>query len=109
MHHHIFTVYDTAAEYYMPPFYMQSKGEALRAFMDTASDPQHPFSKHPADFNLFHIGTFDNATATFQIFPAPISLGNALELRKPNETQLFENEVAHQKTNGATDETQPTN
>jgi len=83
MIHNMFTVYDSKAEAYLPPFYEQTKGSALRAFMDTCSRPDHPFYKHPEDYTLFHLGSFDDNDKSFDILRTAEPLGTAIEL-KPN-------------------------
>lgn len=76
----IFAVYDSKVEAYMSPFFMQSRGQAIRAFCDTAEDSSSQIGKHPADFTLFHLGEYDDSNASFSLVPTPISLGVALEL-----------------------------
>nr|QJB19603.1 MAG: nonstructural protein [Microvirus sp.] len=79
----IFTVFDSKAEAYMQPFFMQSKGAAIRAYADLANDSNHTFGKHPEDYTLFEIGSYDEATAAIVSYSTPISLGVAVEhLRK---------------------------
>jgi uncharacterized protein len=78
---HIFTVYDSKTEAYLPPFYAQSKGAALRSFMDAVGDPQHEFAKHAEDYTLFYLGTFDDQSAQFVPQKTPQSLGVAIELK----------------------------
>ncbi len=81
MIHQMFTVFDSKAEAYLPPFYMQTRGAAIRAFQDTVNDPNHAFNKHPADYTLFIIGEFDDSTAAFNIHDVRKSCGNALEFK----------------------------
>lgn len=75
----VFSVYDSKVEAFMNPFFMNSKGEAIRAFSDTVADSKHPFAKHPADYTLFCLGTFDNSTGEFDRLSTPQSLGLAIE------------------------------
>lgn len=75
----IFTVYDTAVEAYMQPFFMRSKGEAIRSFEAACKDPEHNFAKNPTDFVLFWIGSYDDETAQITQDNPPVSLGTALE------------------------------
>lgn len=75
----VFTVYDSAAEAYLPPFYSKALGEALRSFIDTCADPEHSFYKHPNDYTLFHIGEFDDSNCTFELNTSPIAIGHAHE------------------------------
>lgn len=79
MNYKVFTVYDSKAEYYMQPFLFQNIGEAIRAFADTATDPSTTIGRHPGDFTLFQIGTWDNATAIFTSLDANVNLGCAIE------------------------------
>lgn len=83
----IFTVYDCKAEAYLPPFYLSAVGQAYRHFADTASNAEHPFGKHPADYTLFQIGTFDDQHAGIAMLDAKISLGTALEALQLEETE----------------------
>lgn len=78
---HIFTVFDSKTEAYLPPFYAQSKGAALRSFMDAVGDNSHEFAKHAEDYTLFYLGTFDDSTAKFTMNATPQSLGVAIELK----------------------------
>lgn len=73
------TVYDSKGECFMPPNCYKNLGEALREFEECANDPKSKISKWAADYTLFELGTFDEATAKFVIHTAPVSLGNALQ------------------------------
>ena len=64
---------------------MQATGQAMRAFEDTVNDVTTQFGKHPEDFTLFEIGTFDDQTCTFDLYKTNISLAKAIELvSQPN-------------------------
>ena len=76
----IFTVYDSKAEAYMPPFFMQSTGQAMRTFEDTVRDENHAFAKHPEDYTIFELGTFDDANASIEMHKTSIPLAKAIEL-----------------------------
>lgn len=77
-----FTIYDSKAEAYLSPFFMQSKGQALRAFQDAAQDKETQFAKHPSDFTLFEIGEYDDSTGIFTQYENKTSLGLAIEFIK---------------------------
>lgn len=81
----IFCVYDSKMEAYMQPFFLQTKGAALRAWADTVNDPKTQFNKHPGDFTLFEIGEYNDETGTLTNFTAKINLGNALEFKITND------------------------
>jgi len=71
----IFSIYDTKAKAYNTPFYMLQEGQALRGFMDLVNDPQTSISKHPSDYILFMIGTFDDQTSITENTVPPVQLG----------------------------------
>lgn len=78
----MFTVYDSKSETYFKPIFMLTKGEALRAWIDLANDPQTQFCKYPGDFTMFEIGEFNDQNATFSVYESKINLGTALEHKK---------------------------
>lgn len=73
-----FTVYDSASQAYLLPFFCKTSGEAIRMFTDSVADPSTAFSKHPADFTLFEIGGYDDATGIMVANHHQNNLGTAL-------------------------------
>lgn len=59
-----YTLYDSKALTYSPPFYATAHGQAVRLTMDIANDLNTTVGRHPADFTLFQIGMFNDATGT---------------------------------------------
>lgn len=53
---------DTKAAAWMNPLFFQTKAQAIRAFGDAVNDPQGEFQKHPEDYQLYHVGTFNPET-----------------------------------------------
>jgi len=78
----VFSIYDSNAEVFLPPFYFQNKGEAIRVFSDTVQDSSTQLCKHPEDFTLFMLGDFDNSNAKYTSLQTPVSLGLALDFVK---------------------------
>lgn len=78
----IFCVYDSKAETYGTPFFMENKGVALRGFQDVANDSSTQICKYPEDFTLFELGSFDPLTAKFVLSSTPTSLGVAIEFKR---------------------------
>lgn len=76
----IFTIFDVKAGAYLPPFYLPQTAMAVRTFADCIKDPEHSFGKHPEDYTLMAIGSFDDMTA-LAITTPPESLGNGLEFK----------------------------
>lgn len=84
----IFSVYDSKAEYFMQPMFIQSTGQAIRMFQDTTMEKDHLFSRHPADFTLFEIGEFDEKKGLIKMKDSKINLGTALENMPQQEIDL---------------------
>lgn len=74
-----YVVYDSAAEAYGVPFFIRSKGEAVRGFAQAVKDPQTQINKHPADYTLFEIGEYDEISGEIKPYNAKINLGCAIE------------------------------
>lgn len=57
-----YTIFDVKAEIHHKPFFFIADGEAARAFSDLANDATTSVGRHPADYTLYRIGTFDDAS-----------------------------------------------
>lgn len=75
----VFSIYDSGVGVWLPPMYARSKGEMLRNFADGVQDPKSNLAKHPGDYALFELGTFDDDKCLFNILKAPIRLCLALD------------------------------
>ena len=60
MKHEAFSVYDSCAQAFITPFFLPVRDIAQRVFGDCCNDPNHAFSKHPADYTLFSVGYWDD-------------------------------------------------
>ena len=87
----IFAVYDSKAKAYLPPFFLPEIGQATRVFQNASDDPSHAFGANPADYCLFHIGVFDDSSATIKAKTPPESLGLAQEFKTRQETAGMNN------------------
>lgn len=81
-----FNVYDSKVEAYNTPFFLRHKGEALRSFEEIANDKSSAIGKHPGDFTLFEIGTYNELTGELACYESKINLGCAIELVRQNKT-----------------------
>ena len=78
----LFVVYDAKTESYGVPFFRDFTANAIREWQEVASnksDKQNQIAKFPADFTLFEIGSFEQATGSLEIYEAKYSLGLASE------------------------------
>lgn len=78
----IFSVYDSKAEAFTQPFFSATSGTAIRSFEQAANDQEHHFNKHAADYTLFHLGSFEETSGEFEILPAKVNLGLAINFIK---------------------------
>lgn len=61
----IYAVKDSATDSYGMPFFLNTRGEAMRHFADAANanPDQSAIAKHPDDYTLHEIGTYDETNA----------------------------------------------
>lgn len=79
MKYTIISIRDVVANMYSTPTFHQSKGSALRSFGNEVNraDENNTIYKHPNDFEIYALGTFDDETATFEPYSTPEQLGLA--------------------------------
>jgi hypothetical protein len=92
----VYSIYDKATNAYMRPFFLQADGQALRVFTDMAVDAEHEVSKHPEDYSLFRLGSFDDNAGAL-VGEEPKCVGRAHELaaksrERGSQLELVENE-----------------
>lgn len=80
---YIVVMRDSVADVFGMPNFVASLGSAVRSFGDECQRPHsverpNPLNQHPADFELFHVGSYDDATCTFEIHePRSLALGSS--------------------------------
>lgn len=77
----VFTVYDSKAEVYRFPFFMQSAGMAIRAMIDLVNDGKSEISRFPADFTLFEVGSYNDQNGLLVALSSPLNLGVAVTFK----------------------------
>lgn len=78
----VFAIYDSGISTWMPPIFLRNKGEMLRAFVEAVNNPESKFYKHPSDYTLFEIGTWNDDKCEFSLLKTPVRLGVAIEFAK---------------------------
>lgn len=58
----MFSIRDTKLSVYRRPFFFQHEIEALRAFIEVIRDGNTEVSRFPEDYDLYHIGDYDEVT-----------------------------------------------
>jgi len=66
MKHGLFSVRDSATETYNVTFTAPTNAAAMRQFGDLANDQSTNVNKHPKDFTLYRVGTWDDDTGEIE-------------------------------------------
>lgn len=69
---YVFSVYDEKARAYNLPFFFPNEEIAKRSFGDLLQRPDSLFAKHPTDFSLYAIGTFDDLSGKIVGYVEPV-------------------------------------
>jgi len=92
MIYQVVALHDVKARAFLIPVFVPHIDLALRSIAHGCnSNPGHPLHDYPQDFTIYHLGTFDDTSATFTTFAQPLSLGLVSNLKdvqapRPNLT-----------------------
>lgn len=95
----IYSVFDSKAAIFSPPFYMSNNAMAIRSFGEIVEDKNTMVARHPEDFSLYMLGAFDDETGNLASIK-PINLVTASSMIvKPEKVDLGKmiNKNQHQK------------
>jgi len=85
MKHNIIAIRDRKANAFNRPMALPSIGQAIRSFQDEINreDNNNDLWKHPGDFDLYLLGTWDDETGQFENSEVPnqIAIGEELKYR----------------------------
>lgn len=59
----MYAVYDSVADIFMPAFTCENHAKAIQGFGDAANDPKGVIIKHPSDYSLYFLGTYNQRSA----------------------------------------------
>lgn len=70
---HVFVLRDIKADVFGSPVFVASVGGFIRDLQDQVNSPNSDsmLYKHPADFHLMKLGSFDNVKGSFDLLPLP--------------------------------------
>lgn len=91
----ILSIRDRAVDAYGRPMFFPTIGAAIRAFNDEINreDKNNPYFAHPEDYDLFHLGNFEDTTGVFTTLDRPkqVAVGaQHSQMRPTNTTAAFE-------------------
>lgn len=75
----VFSIFDEKGSMFGVPFFMSAKGLALRGFQDLVNDKNSSVSKHPGDYKLYSLATYDDCTGRFESHDIPEFIANAVD------------------------------
>jgi len=73
----MYSILDGKSGIYNQPFPAVSRGVALRMFTDLVNDQKTTIARHPEDYTICEVGSFEDTTGSFESHTVPIPLGNA--------------------------------
>ena len=85
----IFTIYDSKAGAYLTPFFLHNEAMAIRIFQDCVNDIKHQFGKHPEDYTMFSVGSWDDEKTKF-LTNNPVAMATGIELVIPRTADQSE-------------------
>lgn len=75
-----FSIRDAKTESFGPPFCQNTHGEAERTFHQLATSPDQKISKYPEDFDLYHVGEYDDQSGKFFPLDTPQHMLKAVQV-----------------------------
>lgn len=75
----VYCVRDRKANVYWKPVYERDHVMAIRGFEDTCKNPESSFHKWPGDFELLHLGKFDENTGKFVQLETPAVMADPMQ------------------------------
>lgn len=80
---HAYSLYDRKALQYHVPFFAVADGSAVRSLEDLANDLNTTVGRHPGDYVLFRVGSFDDGAGVLQPLVPAQHVTDALALVRP--------------------------
>ena len=78
-----YSIRDAKAEVFNTPFFNKTHGEAERNFQQLVKDEKSLVSKYPEDYDLYHLGNYDDRTGVFYPLDTPQHITKAIAFIKP--------------------------
>lgn len=80
-----FSIYDRKALSYGPPFFAATDGAAIRSLTDLVGDPNTTVGRHPGDFVLYCIGSYDDSKGLMEALSPCLHVVDAVALVPPQQ------------------------
>lgn len=80
-----FSIKDTKVGIFNAPWFQPSHGEAERSFMKLANNQNSDISSYPQDFDLYHIGSYDDETSQLSNEQVPTLVMKGVDAKRKSE------------------------
>lgn len=84
-----YSVYDRKALQYHPPFFATNDGSAIRSFKDLANDQNTTVGRHPGDYVLFNVGSYEDSNGALVAANPVLHVIDALALVEQHQALPF--------------------
>lgn len=100
-----YSIFDNKSLIYNVPWFQPTDGAATRLLADLANDLNTNIGRHPADYALYRIGTYDDAKAVMTAIVPVVHVMDAIALVRLTP-DMFRPNVGNQINHGAVDSDQ---
>jgi hypothetical protein len=82
----ICVIKDRASDAYSQPMFVASVGTAIRQFSDEVNkdSENNQLYNHPDDFDLYHLGEYDDSMAQFSLLEKPVQIAIGKQVKITN-------------------------
>lgn len=89
----VYTLFDTKALIFNTPFFTSNHGVARRMCADVVADPNTTVGRHPADYVLYCLGSYDDNLGAFDLLEIREHVLDCVSLVgiHPDSANLFNN------------------
>lgn len=77
----VVAIFDSAAAAFQRPFFVPQVGMAMRAFSDEVSRDGSEMNRHPGDYTLFELGTFDEDFGKMENVDSPRQVLRGIDIK----------------------------
>lgn len=95
-----YSIFDNKALIYNVPWFQPTHGSATRILADLVNDQSTNIGRHPGDYVLYHIGTYDDAKGVMTPVVPHVHVMDAIALVRL-QPDFFKPNVGNQINHGA--------
>ena len=78
----VVAIRDSAVDTFNRPLFVPALGYATRLFADEVNNRESPMNKHPEDYELFHLGDWDDQSGQFRSLETPVLMIRGKDVQK---------------------------